>query len=202
MDKTSTGKEIIEATQNAVMEAAQNVSDMIGQTATEIEGSHEAFYLEAEFWVAAAFVLVVVALAKPIGKALSFMLKKRIANIINRIDEASQLQVDAQNLLAEYQRKFLNAQEEAEAILKKSQKEVEYFKTESLSKLEQDMKVKTSEADERLNSAKEKAAQEITSLTSELTIQAVRQTIFNKLGKSEKSKLIDNSIALLGKLKI
>lgn len=202
MDKTSAGKEIIEATQNAVMEAAQNVSDMIGQTATEIEGSHEAFYLEAEFWVAAAFVLVVVALAKPIGKALSLMLKKRIADIITRIDEASQLQMDAQKLLAEYQNKFNKAQDEANEILKKSQKEVEYFKTESLSKLEQDMKVKTSEADERLNSAKEKAAQEITSLTSELTIQAVRQTIFNKLGKSEKSKLIDNSITLLGKLKV
>ena len=202
MDKTSTGKELLEATQNAVMEAAQNVSNMIGQTTHEIEGHNEAFYMGAEFWVAAAFVLVVVALAQPVGKTIAFMLRKRISNIINRIDEASQLQVDAQKLLAEYQRKFLNAQDEANEILKKAQKEVEYVKTESLSKLEQEMKIKTNEADEKLNSAKEKAAQEITTLTSELTIKAVRQTIFNKLGKSEKSKLIDNSIALLEKLKV
>ncbi len=202
MDKTSAGKELIEATQNAVMEAAQNVSNMIGQTTGEIEEHAEAFYMGAEFWVAAAFVLVVAALAKPIGKTIALMLKKRISNIINRIDEASQLQVDAQKLLADYQRKFLNAQDEANEILKKAQKEVEYVKTESLSKLEQEMKIKTNEADERLNSAKEKAAQEITALTSELTIKAVRQTIFNKLGKSEKSKLIDNSIALLGKIKV
>ena len=201
MDKTSAGKELIEATQNAVIEAAQNVSNMIGQTTGEIEEHAEAFYMGAEFWVAAAFVLVVAALAKPIGKTIALMLKKRISNIINRIDEASQLQVDAQKLLAEYQRKFLNAQAEADEILKKSQKEVEYFKTESLSKLEQEMKVKTSEADERLKSAKEKASQEITSLTSELTIEVVKQTIYKKLGKSEKSKLIDNSITLLDKIK-
>ena len=201
MDKTSAGKELIEATQNAVMEAAQNVSNMIGQTTGEIEEHAEAFYMGAEFWVATAFVLVVAALAKPIGKTIALMLKKRISNIINRLDEASQLQIDAQKLLAEYQRKFLNAQTEADEILKKSQKEVEYFKTESLSKLEQEMKVKTNEADERLKSAKEKASQEITSLTSELTIETVKQTIYKKLGKSEKSKLIDNSITLLDKIK-
>ncbi len=201
MDKASAGKEIIEATQNAVMEAAQNVSNIIGQTASDMEGPHEAFYMGAEFWVAAAFVLVVVCLARPIGKTVAFMLRKRISNIISRIDEASQLQEDAQKMLAEYERKFLNAQNEADAILKKAQKEVDYFKNESLSKLEQDMKVKTSEADERLNSAKGKASKEITTLTSELTIEIVKQTISNKLGKTEKSKLIDNSIDLLSKIK-
>ena len=201
MDKASAGKEIIEATQNAVMEAAQNVSNIIGQTASDMEGPHEAFYMGAEFWVAAAFVLVVVCLARPIGKTVAFMLRKRISNIISRIDEASQLQEDAQKMLAEYERKFLNAQNEADAILKKAQKEVDYFKNESLSKLEQDMKVKTSEADERLNSAKEKAAQEITSLTSELTMEIVKQALLNKLDKTEKSKLIDNSIGLLSKFK-
>lgn len=201
MDKASAGKEIIEATQNAVMEAAENVSNIIGQTATDMEGPHEAFYMGAEFWVAAAFVLVVICLARPIGKTVAFMLRKRISNIISRIDEASQLQEDAQKLLAEYERKFLNAQNEADAILKKAQKEVDYFKNESLSKLEQDMKVKTSEADERLNSAKEKAAQEITSLTSELTMEIVKQALLNKLDKTEKSKLIDNSIGLLSKIK-
>ncbi len=201
MDKASAGKEIIEATQNAVMEAAENVSNIIGQTATDMEGPHEAFYMGAEFWVAAAFVLVVIGLARPIGKAVALMLKKRISNIVTRIDEASQLQEDAQKMLAEYERKFLNAQNEADAILKKAQKEVDYFKNESLSKLEQDMKVKTSEADERLNSAKEKAAQEITSLTSELTMEIVKQALLNKLDKTEKSKLIDNSIGLLSKIK-
>lgn len=201
MDKTSAGKEIIKATQNAVMEAAENVSNMIGQTADKIDGHHEPFYMGAEFWVAMAFVLVVIGLSRPIGKLIAAMLRKRISGIICRLDEAAQLQEDAQKLLSEYERKFLNAKTEAETILKKAQKEVEYFKTESLSKLEQDMKLKEKETEERLNSAKEKATQEITSLTSSLTIEIVKQALSQKLDDQEKSKLIDKSIDLLGKIK-
>ena len=202
MNKTSAGQEIIDATQNAVMEAAQNVSNIMSHTANEINGHHEVFYMSAEFWVGMAFLLVVLGLFRPITKIIRAMLRRKISGIISRLDEASQLQVDAQKLLSEYERKYLSAKDEADTILKKSQKEVDYFKTESLSRLEQEMKLKTSEAEERLNSAKEKASQEITSLTSELAIQAVKQAIYSKLDNKEKSKLIDNSIDLLSKIKV
>ena len=202
MNKTSAGQEIIDATQNAVMEAAQNVSNIMSHTANEIDGHHEVFYMSAEFWVGMAFLLVVLGLFRPITKIIRAMLRRKISGIISRLDEASQLQVDAQKLLSEYERKYLSAKDEADTILKKSQKEVDYFKTESLSRLEQEMKLKTSEAEERLNSAKEKASQEITSLTSELAIQAVKQAIYSKLDNKEKSKLIDNSIDLLSKIKV
>lgn len=202
MNKTSAGQEIIDATQNAVMEAAQNVSNIMSHTANEIDGRHEVFYMSAEFWVGMAFLLVVLGLFRPITKIIRAMLHRKISGIISRLDEASQLQVDAQKLLSEYERKYLSAKDEADTILKKSQKEVDYFKTESLSRLEQEMKLKTSEAEERLNSAKEKASQEITSLTSELAIQAVKQAIYSKLDNKEKSKLIDNSIDLLSKIKV
>lgn len=202
MNKTSAGQEIIDATQNAVMEAAQNVSNIMSHTANEIDGHHEVFYMSAEFWVGMAFLLVVLGLFRPITKIIRAMLHRKISGIISRLDEASQLQVDAQKLLSEYEHKYLSAKDEADTILKKSQKEVDYFKTESLSRLEQEMKLKTSEAEERLNSAKEKASQEITSLTSELAIQAVKQAIYSKLDNKEKSKLIDNSIDLLSKIKV
>lgn len=201
MTTETSGKEIIDATQNAVIEAVENVSNIIETSAVELDGHHEAFYQGAEFWVAMAFVLVVAALARPIGKAVTMMLKKRIACIISRIDEASALQEDAQKLLADYEKKFLGAKNEAEAILKRAQKEVDYYKTETLSRLEQDMRQKEKDAEERLSSAKEKAAQEITALTSELTIKAVKEAVFRHLDESAKSKLIDNSISLLAKFK-
>ncbi len=199
--ETSAGKEIIDATQSAVMEAAENVSNIIGNTAAELDGHHEAFYQGAEFWVAMSFVLVVAALARPIGKAVSALLKNRIAGIVSRIDEAAALQEDAQKLLAEYEKKFLSAKDEADNILKKAQKEVDYFKNESLSKLEQDMRQKEKDAEDRLNSAKEKASHEIASLASDITIKAVKQAVSKHLSDSEQTKLIDNSIALLSKLK-
>lgn len=201
IEATTSGKEIIDATQNAVMEAAENVSNIIGNTAAELDGHHEAFYQGAEFWVAMAFVLVILALGRPVGKTVITLLKKRIAGIISRIEEASTLQEDAQKLLADYEKKFLGAKAEADAILKKAEKEVDYFKKESLSKLEQDMRQKEKDAEDRLTSAKEKASQEIAALTSELTIKSVKEAIAKHLDDSAKSKLIDNSIALLTKLK-
>ncbi len=201
VEAATPGKEIIDATQNAVIEAAENVANIIDNTAAELDGHHEVFYQSAEFWVAMAFVLVVAALARPIGRTVVALLKKRIARIIARIREASALQEDAQKLLADYEKKFLNAESEAAAILKKAEKEVDYFKTESLSKLEQDMRQKEKDAEDRLTSAKEKASQEIASLTSELTIKSVKKAVAKHLDKAAQSKLIDNSIALLSKLK-
>lgn len=201
VEAATPGKEIIDATQNAVIEAAENVANIIDNTAAELDGHHEVFYQSAEFWVAMAFVLVVAALARPIGRTVVALLKKRIARIIARIREASALQEDAQKLLADYEKKFLNAESEAAAILKKAEKEVDYFKTESLSKLEQDMRQKEKDAEDRLTSAKEKASQEIASLTSELTIKAVKKAVTKHLDNAAQSKLIDNSIALLSKLK-
>ncbi len=201
VEAATPGKEIIDATQNAVIEAAENVANIIDNTAAELDGHHEVFYQSTEFWVAMAFVLVVAALARPIGRTVVALLKKRIARIIARIREASALQEDAQKLLADYEKKFLNAESEAAAILKKAEKEVDYFKTESLSKLEQDMRQKEKDAEDRLTSAKEKASQEIASLTSELTIKAVKKAVAKHLDNAAQSKLIDNSIALLSKLK-
>lgn len=201
IEQTTSGKEILDATQSAVIEAAENVTKAIENTASTLDAHHEVFYLSAEFWVAAAFVLVVVSLARPIGKIVHSLLRKRIQGIIRRIDEASKLQDEAQILLADYERKFLGAKDEADAILKKAQNEVEYYKRETLSRLEQEMKQKEKDAEDRLNSAKDKAAQEISALASSLTIKAVKAAVTKHLDSKAQDKLINDSIALLAKLK-
>lgn len=76
VEAATPGKEIIDATQNAVIEAAENVANIIDNTAAELDRHHEVFYQSAEFWVAMAFVLVVAALARPIGRTVVALLKK------------------------------------------------------------------------------------------------------------------------------
>lgn len=200
-EQLTTGKEIIDATQNAVIEAADSVTNIIEKTAGQIDGHHEAFYMEAHFWVAVAFVLTVGLLAKPVSKLIGSMLNKRIDAIAKRIHDAAALKDDAQKLLAAYEQKFLSADDEAKAILDKSKKEIEYIKKENLAKLENEMKLKEKEAEDRINSSKEKASKEISDLTSEFTIQAVKTAIINKLDSKTQDNLIDKSIELLTKLK-
>ena len=57
-ETTTTGNDIIDATQNAVISAAENVSEIIEKTSENIHG-HGPFYHNPEFWVGLAFILVV-----------------------------------------------------------------------------------------------------------------------------------------------
>ena len=105
MEENIPNHEIIDATQNAVLNAAETVADVIETTAQEIGGHEEVFYQSAEFWVAMSFVLVVVGLARPIGKVLHSLLQKRGENIAERISSAATMKEDAQKLLAQYEKK-------------------------------------------------------------------------------------------------
>ena len=199
-ENINSGKEITDAAQNAVMQAADDVSGIIENTAEQLHGHEEIFYQSAEFWVGVAFVLVVLLLAGPVGRLVRSMLNKRIDNITKRIHDAAELRDEAQKLLADYEKKFLNADKEAQAILNKSQKEIEYLKKENLAKLEEEMKIKEKEAEDRITASKEKAAREISDLTSELTIKTVKAAIVKNLDAKTQNKLIDDSISLITRL--
>jgi len=199
-ENINSGKEIIDAAQNAVMQAADDVSGIIENTAEQLHGHEEIFYQSAEFWVGVAFVLVVLLLTGPVGRLVRSMLNKRIDNITKRIHDAAELRDEAQKLLADYEKKFLNADKEAQAILNKSQKEIEYLKKENLAKLEEEMKIKEKEAEDRITASKEKAAREISDLTSELTIKTVKAAIVKNLDAKTQNKLIDDSISLITRL--
>ncbi len=200
LEQATTGKELIEATQNAVIETADSIAGLIETTAHDIHGQ-EAFYEHPTFWVAVSFVLVILVLGRPVGKLVKKMLEKRIENIINRISEAANLKDDAQKLLVEYERKFVNAEIEAGKILQRSQKEIKKKKKENLDKLKNDMAIKEKEAENRLTAARNEAMSEIAGLTSELTVKAVRKVISDKLSEKTQNELIEQSIAKIANLK-
>ena len=125
--------EIIDAMQDAVLNA---VSASV-TTAQELASHHnEPFYLSAEFWVAMSFVLTVVLLFKPVGKMVVKGFKKRSSAISKRIADAVSLKEDAQRMLAEYERKFRDAEKETKNILLRSEKEIEVMKKDALAKLD------------------------------------------------------------------
>ena len=156
-------KDIIDATQDAVLNAASSMVEVLENTAQEFGA--EPFYLEAEFWVGAAFVAVILALARPVGKALIATLKRRSEIIEQNLKDAVALKEDAQKLLAEYERKFRSAEKEASDILLKSEREIEIVKREYLAKLEAEMATREKDTRARLKAAEDDAAQEIANKT-------------------------------------
>lgn len=195
-------QEIIDATQDAVLNAVGNVANVIETTAQGF-GGHEAepFYQSAEFWVAVSFVLVVAALMRPVGRIAYKMLRKRRNLIAKRIEDAANVHADAQKMLAEYERKYRQAKSEANEILNRAEREIALLKKDKLSKLESDMANREREAKARIAATQDEAVQEITAQTAELTIRTVKEVLSRELDAAEQDRLIDNSISLLAKIK-
>lgn len=200
-EQTLNNREILDATQNAVIDAAGSVVQVVENVEHEISGHGGAFYENPEFWVVVAFVLVVAVLAKPVARLLNEMLNRRIEAIADRITEAQKLNEDAQKMLAEYEKKYLNAEKEARNILRKSEKEIEFLKEDRLKKLEADMEMKQKEAEQRIKTAQEAAMKEITTLTSEMTIRVLKEVLAKNLDKKAQDRLIEASIEEISKLK-
>lgn len=154
----------------------------------------EIFYKSAEFWVGFAFILVVVFLFKPLKKAIKSMLLKRRGEIIDQISQAEQLRDDAQKLLAQYEKKFLHAKDEADEILKRSEKEIETLKNEELQKLEQDLEIRRKEVENSINLSIEKVKNEINQKIAELTMQKVKNHIYSDLSEKDHEVIIDKSL--------
>src|SRR3954466_9218375 len=92
---------------------------------------------EAEFWVAAAFVLFLGVLAYfRVHKTLVDGLDQRTARIKAELDEARRLKDEAHALLAAYKNKQHEAEQEAEAIIAGAKTEAERIAAEAKTKIE------------------------------------------------------------------
>lgn len=184
--------------------ALNNAEQIAKGVATEIqaveaesdfaEHAHEPFYKEGEFWVGFAFILVVVFLFKPVGSMLKSMLLKRRDGIIDQINQAEKLRDDAQVLLAQYEKKFLHAKDEADEILTKSESEIELLKSQTLNSLENELNAKRREVENSIDAATEKARKEINALIGTQTVNIVKEKILQNTDAKQHSKLIDNSV--------
>ena len=199
MDRAIPNKDIIDATQNAVLNAASNMADVLEATADEISGHHEPFYMGAEFWVAMAFVVAVLMILKPAINACKKMMRNKAKAISKRISDAVNLKEEAQKLLAEYESKYRGAEKEAKEILLRSEKEIDLIKKEALAKLEADMLIKEKEAKSRLKNAEEDALKEISDKTADVTLAVVKKILNDSLDEKALSLLIDASIENLKK---
>lgn len=178
-----------------------NVSEDVAATVDKTENlsvleahGEEVFYQTAEFWVGFAFILVVVLLFKPLGKMLKSMLVKRRSEIIDQITQAEHLRDDAQKLLAQYEKKFLHAKDEANEILERSEKEIELLKNDKLQKLEQDLEIRRKEVENSIALSAEKVRNEINKTIASLAVDKVKKHLHTHLTPADHEKLIDASL--------
>jgi len=152
---------------------------------------------DPEFWVAVAFVIVVVGGGYKLAPAIAKALDDRAARIKAELDEAQRLREDAQKTLAEYQRKQRDALKEAEAIIAQAKSEAERIGKQAAADLEAAIERRTRQAEEKIAQEQQKALAEVRAAAVDVAIAAARQIIAQQLDAQAGGALIDRAIAAL-----
>jgi F-type H+-transporting ATPase subunit b len=152
---------------------------------------------DAEFWVLIAAIIFLALVWKPIGRAIGGMLDARANRIAGEIEEASRLRDEAEQLLAEYQKKQREAEGDAQAIVAHARDEAERVAAQAQRDLQQALERRTRLAEERIAQAEAKAVDEIRAAAVDVAVAAAREVIAGELDQNRSAALIDAAITAL-----
>jgi F-type H+-transporting ATPase subunit b len=152
--------------------------------------------LDAEFWVALAFVVFLGGLGY-LGahQRLIKLIDQRRERIKAELDEARRLKEEAQSLLAEYHRKQRAAEQEAADIIAQAHAEADRMAGEAKAKMEDFVIRRTKMADAKIAQAEAQAVADVRAAAADAAVAAA-ESILAKTVKGEfADKLVDKGIA-------
>ena len=153
------------------------------------------------FWVLVAFVIFVLAIFRPLGRGLTAALDKRAGQIKNDLDEAERLRIEAQDLLASYQRRQRDAVEEAENIVNQAREEADRMRARAAQELERSVERREQQALDRIAQAETQATADVRSLAVDVALDATRRLLEDELSAEKADAMVDEAIGdLPGKI--
>ena len=152
---------------------------------------------DAEFWVLVAFVILIVAVFKPVKKAFTGGLDGRAAKIKADLDEAQRLRDEAAALLAEYRERQKQALAEAQAILREAGIEAARGREQAAADLAAALKRRERQAVDRIAQAEAKALDEVRASAVELAVAVTGNLLRSALDGKNAARLVDQAIAEL-----
>lgn len=153
------------------------------------------FFASTYFWLGLSFLIFAYIIGRyAVGFILGF-LDKRIERVREDLANAENLRVEAQELLAQYQRKHRDAAEEADKIIKRAEDHVEQMKKKAEEDLQAYIARREKQIEERLHSIEEKAVLDIQRYAADLAIKATSSLIAEQLDKKTHDKLIADSVS-------
>jgi len=159
----------------------------------------EGFFSDPATWVAVAFVIFVAVLGRKIFKAATTALDKRTAQIRHDLDEAARLREEAAALLASYQSKSREAEQEAQAIVAHAREEAERRLADAQQEVAGALARRRQQALDNIARAEAQAVQEVREQAVDLALKATRKLLADNLTEARDAKLVADAIAEVGK---
>lgn len=161
----------------------------------------------AEFWtlsntdfiVSISFLIFVgVLIYFKVPGMLTGMLDSRADGIKSDIDEAKALREEAQTLLASYERKQREVQEQADRIVANAKEEAERSAAQAKVDMEAAVERRLTAAKEQIASAESAAVRQVRNRAITVAIAAAKDVIAKQTTADDANKLIDDAIAEVG----
>lgn len=175
-------------------------AEMIEEVRHEDDPAHHASLLhDTNTWVTVAFLIVVaIALAVGVPKILGSFLRSRADGVRNQLDEAKSIREEAQRLLADFQKRQREAEEEADGIIDQAKRDAKIMAEEARVKMDEQLTRRRKAAEDRIARAEAQAIAEIRGKTADLAVAAAREIIADRLDSKSQGQMIDRAIADVG----
>ncbi len=160
--------------------------------------SHDRYNLfqDLSFWTLLAF-LVVMGLFWRLGahKAITGALDKRQNRIADELNQARSFREEAQEILAQYQRRQREVEEEAQSIITQAKRDAQRLREEAREKINEQIERRTKAAADKITRAEAQAIAEVRNQAANLAIAAAKNVIRERMDSGAQTALIDKSIA-------
>ncbi|MFP7570968.1 F0F1 ATP synthase subunit B [Marivita sp. S2033] len=126
------------------------------------------------------------------------LLDKRAENIRSELDEAKALREEAQALLASYERRQREVQDQADRIIAHAKQEAKVAGERAQVDLKNSIERRLAAAEDQIASAQAGAVKEVRDRAIAVAIEAARAVVSKQMTAKEAAKTIDESIATVG----
>ena len=148
--------------------------------------------INAEFWVAVAFVILVLVLFYfGTHRMVIDALDQRRARIKAELDEAKRLREEAAELVAHYRKKHQEAEGEAQAIVTNAQREAERYAAEAKTRMEDFVARRTRMAETKIAQAEAQAVADVRAAAADTAVAAAEKI----LSEMAKGKIAEDLLA-------
>jgi F-type H+-transporting ATPase subunit b len=149
-----------------------------------------------DFVVLLAFILFIAVLFYfKVPSMLGGMLDKRADGIKSELEEARTLREEAQTLLASYERKQKEVQDQADRIVSAAKEEASVAADQARVDLAKSLERRMAAAEEQIGSAQAAAVKEVRDQAVVIAVAAARDVIAKQMTAADGGKLIDDAIA-------
>jgi F-type H+-transporting ATPase subunit b len=155
---------------------------------------------QPDFWVGVSFVLFLVLLVYlKVPGMVAKGLDERADAIQHELDEAKRLREEAQAVLADYERKKIEAQADAEKIIAQAKREAEIYGEEARRKMQEQIERRSRLAEQKIAMAEVAAVKDVRAAAADLAVEAATRVLGAEVKGATASGLIDESIAAVRK---